>query len=220
MSAPVANPAVEITVLFDFKDPHSYLAIAPIREVIETLPVRSHWYPFVGSPLRTPVRPESADDRGGWHRYHRAVYLARDLRRYAGARGLPARHLEDGGLYRQASGEVAAMGFNWATGAGPAAAHAFLDQMFEGFWDSEQDPDSVADVSRTLERSGVETEGFDDYCRHEGIEELLAQRADIVEEGGFATPSCLLDGEAFVGRQHLPYLAERVRRLLGGGDGS
>jgi 2-hydroxychromene-2-carboxylate isomerase len=112
------------------------------------------------------------------------------------------------------------MGFNWATGAGPGYARAFLDQMFEGFWDGGLDPDSVSDVSRTLERSGVETEGFDDYCQQEGIEELLAQRADISEAGGFTTPSCLLDGEAFVGRQHLPYLAERIRRLLGREAGS
>ena len=61
---------------------------------------------------------------------------------------------------------------------------------------------------------GVDPDGFDDYCFGEGIEELLAQRADAGAAGGFTTPSCLLDGEAFVGRQHLPYLAERVRRLL------
>ncbi len=207
---------VEITVLFDFKDPLSYLAIAPIRETLAALPVRSRWMPFLGKPLNAPQRPETPDDRGGWHRFHRARYLARDLNRYAEARDLPARHFADGGLYRPATGEIAAMGYNWASGAGTGAAGAFLDAAFQGYWDGDLDPDVMTDVSRLLMSTGVDPEGFDDYCHGEGIEELLAQRADAGEAGGFATPSCLLDGEAFVGRQHLPYLAERIRRLVSG----
>lgn len=205
--------AVELTVLFDFKDPGSYLALAPTRAMIESVGVTSHWYPFVGSGLRAPVKPEAADDRGGWHRYNRATYLARDLVRYAEARGLPARHFADGGLYRATSGEVAAMGFNWATGAGPVSARDYMDRAFEGYWDGDVDLDSIADVETLLRACGIDTEGFDAYCQHEGLEELMAQRQDIGAAGGFATPSCLLDGEAFVGRQHLPYLAERIRRL-------
>lgn len=212
MSAP------ELTVLFDFKDPHSYLAVLPMRSFIESMGLPSHWYPFIGSPLRAPVEPEAPDDRGGWHRFHRACYLARDLCRYAEAGGLPARHFHDGGLYRQTSGEVAAMGFNWAAGAAPGCVRDFMDRVFEGYWDGGADLDAIADVEALLRSSGIDTDGFDSYCRQEGLEELMAQRQDIGAAGGFATPSCLLDGEAFVGRQHLPYLAERVRRLRRGGQ--
>ena len=208
MSAP------ELTVLFDFKDPHSYLALAPTRALIESLGLISHWYPFIGNPLRAPVRPDDADDRGGWHRYNRATYLAQDLIRYAEARRLPARHFADGGLYRPTSAEVAAMGFNWAVGAGPGFVRDYMDRAFEGHWDGAADLDAVEDVERLLSASGIDAEGFDVYCQQEGLEELLAQRQDIGAAGGFATPSCLLAGEAFVGRQHLPYLAERIKRLI------
>jgi 2-hydroxychromene-2-carboxylate isomerase len=208
MSAP------ELTVLFDFKDPNSYLALAPTRALIESMNLTSHWCPFIGNPPRAPVQPEDADDRGGWHRYNRATYLARDLLRYAEARALPARHFADGGLYRPTSGEVAAMGFNWALGAEPQFARDYMDRAFEGYWDGEVDLDSMEDVEALLRASGVDAEGFDVYCQQEGLEELMAQRQDIGEAGGFATPSCLLDGEAFVGRQHLPYLAVRIRRLI------
>ena len=205
---------VKITVLFDFKDPFSYLAAAPMRDTLAALPVQSEWMPFLGNPLRAPERPDTADDRGGWHRFHRAEYLARDLVRYAAARGLPARRFSDGGLYRSGTGEIAAMGFNWAFGAGPGAAQTYLDAAFQGYWDGDLDLDAMSDIGALLYRVGVDPDGFDDYCFGEGIEELLAQRTDAGAAGGFATPSCLLDGEAFVGRQHLPYLAERVRRLL------
>ena len=207
----------ELTVLFDFKDPHSYLAVAPTRALIEAMGLTSHWYPFIGNPMRAPERPDTADDRGGWHRFHRATYLARDLARYAEARGLAAAHFSDGGLYRQTSGEVAAMGFNWTLGAGPAFARDFMDRTFEAYWDGDADLDSVADVERLIRAVGVDADGFDTYCALEGLEELMAQREDIGTAGGFATPSCLLDGEAFVGRQHLPYLAERLRRLMSEG---
>ena len=204
----------ELTVLFDFKDPNSYLALAPTRAMLENTGLVSHWYPFIGNPMRPPQKPAEADDRGGWHRYNRARYLANDLIRYAKARELPARHFEDGGLYRSTSAEVAAMGFNWAIGAGPEAARTYMDLAFLGHWDGDSDLDAVADVERLLSSAGVDPEGFDVYCQQEGLEELLAQRQDIGEAGGFATPSCLLNGEAFVGRQHLPYLAERIRRLI------
>ena len=37
MSAP------ELTVLFDFKDPNSYLALAPTRAMLESLGLVGHW---------------------------------------------------------------------------------------------------------------------------------------------------------------------------------
>ena len=203
----------ELIVLFDFKDPYSYLAVAPTRAMLDAAGLISHWYPFIGQPMRAPQPPGEDADRGTLHRFQRASYHARDLCRYADARGLPARHFHDGGLYRPASGELAAMGFNWATGAGPTVAHDYLDRVFEGYWDGDLDIDAEADVERVLAASGAEPDGFDVYCQGEGIEELLAQREAAVEAGGFATPSCLLDGEAFVGRQHLPYVAAKIQRL-------
>lgn len=202
----------ELIVLFDFKDPSSYLALAPVRELIRASGVRSHWYPFLGAPLRAPVAPAEDGDRGTLHRWHRARYLAADLVRYAAARNLPARHFRDGGLYRQCSGELAAMGFNWVTGAGPEAARGYLDQVFEGYWDGDLDLDEMRDICRVLKASGAETDGFAHYCQGEGITELAAQRAAGVEAGGFATPTCLVDGEVFIGRQHLPYIAQLLGR--------
>ena len=35
-------------------------------------------------------------------------------------------------------------------------------------------------------------------------------RAMLVERGAFAAPAVLFDGEAYVGRQHLPYLRYRL----------
>ncbi len=210
--------APELTVLFDFKDPNSYLAVAPLRTMIESLGLVCHWIPFLDRALRAPVKPADPDDRGGWHRFQRARYLAQDLIRYADARGLPARHFSDGGLYRATRGELAAMGFNWAMSAGPEPARRFMDAAFAGYWDGDVDLDSETDIESLLSACGVDSEGFGVYAQQAGLDVLQAQRTDVGAAGGFATPSCLLDGEAFVGRQHLPYLTARIRRMVDEGQ--
>lgn len=208
---------LELIVLFDFKDPGSYLALAPTRALLERTALPGHWYPFLGSPLRAPHPLTEDADRGVLHRHHRASYTERDLCRYAQIRQLPARHFHDGGLYRQSSGELAAMGFNWVAQSGPDAAQAYLGQVFEGYWDGELDLDALTDVQQLLSACGCSTEDFEAYCQAEGVAQLATQRATAVEAGGFATPGCILDGEAFIGRQHLPYLEKRILESTGNG---
>ncbi len=202
-----------LIVLFDFRDPHSYLALGPTFDLIERTGVHNHWYPFLGSPLKQPEEPAADADRGTWHRWHRASYLARDLARYARARALPARHFTDSGLYRQDDGELAAMGFNWAFGEGTGVVRRYLESVFEGYWDGDLILDRLADIERVLRLAGADADGFETYAGEEGVHELSAQREAAVAAGGFSPCTCLLDGEAFVGRQHLPYVEARLSRM-------
>ncbi len=208
----------ELTVLFDFRDPWSYLALEPIRAMLERTGAVAAWWPFLVSPLREPVDPGRGAERGALHRWHRARYLARDLERYARAAGLPARHFHQGqhghrsGLYRQAGGEVAAMGFNRALREGAAVAGEYRRRVFLGYWDGDLELDSVAEIQRVLEQAGADPSGFPAYAEGEGPAALAAQRDAAVAWGVFATPALELDGEVFVGRQHLDYLAWRLGR--------
>ncbi|MEM8769248.1 MAG: DsbA family protein [Pseudomonadota bacterium] len=212
----MTTSAEELLVLFDFRDPHSYLALNPTRALIERTGVVSHWIPFLGKTLRAPTAPEPGADRGTLHRWHRASYAERDLIRYAAAQGLPAQHFEDGGLYRQGNGEIAALGFNWAMGEGPAVARNFLTEMFQGYWDGNLDVDKAADVERALALAGADAEGFDVYCAGQGLEEFAAQREEAVAAGGFGPPSFIFAGQVFLGRQHLPRLEALITAELGG----
>ena len=98
------------------------------------------------------------------------------------------------------------MGFNWVAGTGPAAARAYLNEVFEGYWDGSLSLDAMADIETVLFGCGAEVEGFDDYCEADGIEELFSQRESLIEEGAFATPAYLHDKQIYLGRQHLPML--------------
>jgi len=203
--------SAQLIVLFDFKDPYSYLALEPTWALIAETGVENRWYPFLEAPMRPVPTIDETADRGARHRRRRALYRQQDLQRYAAAVELPAHHFFGDGLYRQPNGEIAAMGFNWATGQGPMVARQYLELTFAGYWDGELDLDSAEHIEALLDRCGAETDGFDLFCAEEGLRELAAQRDSLVAEGAFGVPSCLLDGEAFLGRQHLPFLAHRIQ---------
>jgi 2-hydroxychromene-2-carboxylate isomerase len=198
-----------LTVLFDVKNPQSYLAFEPTLELIEGTGVAADWQPFPGPVVKTPVPPGDAADRGTLHRWHRARYQQHDLCRYAAARGLAARHFGTDALYRPAEGLVAALGFNWVARTDVAAALDYLQAAYVGFWDADLDVDAVEQVERLVAAHG-DADGFTAWCEEKGPGELAALRTRLVEEGAFAAPACLVDGEAFVGRQHLAYLASRL----------
>jgi 2-hydroxychromene-2-carboxylate isomerase len=203
-----------LILLFDVKDPVSYLALAPFRELAAEAGGDCAWYPFPGRVPGAPAEPEPDAGRGAWHRWHRARYREEDLRRYARARQLPARRFFDAGLYRQASGTAAAYGFNWAARSGPAAADAYLGLAFGEYWDGDLDVDSSAAIATALARAGVAAGGFEAYCAAEAAAELDEQREQLVALGAFGAPACLLDGEVFLGRQHVPYVRARLAGAL------
>jgi 2-hydroxychromene-2-carboxylate isomerase len=207
----MATPAAPtLTVLFDPKDPYSYLAMGPTLALIRDAGVDGSWYPFLGRPIRAAEEPGDEPDRGALHRWHRACYQERDLVRYAAARNVPARHFADGGLYRSSEAEVAAVGFNWARRDSAARALDYLDRVFTGYWDGAMDVDSVADIEAALAAAGVAVADFAAYAAAAGRTELTELRARLVERGAFTAPAILFEDEAYVGRQHLAYLRHRL----------
>lgn len=208
----MAGKEPTLTVLFDPKDPYSYLAMAPTLALARDTGSDCRWFPFLGRPARPPEPPGDASDRGTHHRWHRARYQQQDLCRYAQARRLPARHFRGDGLYRPSEGTMAAMGFNWAVRVSEAAALDFLGRVFEGYWDGGLDVDSVSDVEAVLADAGIDLTAFEAYCTDPGPTELADQRAMLVERGAFTAPAVLFDGEAYVGRQHLSYLRYRLEQ--------
>jgi 2-hydroxychromene-2-carboxylate isomerase len=216
-----------LTVLFDFKDPYSYLALGPTLALVADLGIDCDWQPFLTSTLRAAQPAREDDSRGDRHRRHRAEYTQRDLKRYAESRGLPARHFANGGLYRPCIGEVAAIGFNWlrahdSSGNSETSetietkSAEYLNAAFAGYWDGTLDLDAVSGITELLADRGCPTDGFAAHCQQTGPENLESARAVLIERGAFTTPTYLLDDEAYVGRQHLPM----IRWRLTGSSGS
>lgn len=192
-----------LTVLFDFRSAPCYLALAPTLALVDELAGRGadgrvRFEVLLVAPPARPVEPAEPSDRGGWHRWHRARYREHDLIRYARALGLPARHFEDGGIYRNPEGQVAAMGHQFLGDD----SRPYLEAVFAGYWDGDLDLDSPDAIGALT----GDPEGFAAYCGGEGPARLESAQAALREAGRFDVPGYLVGGQIFYGRQHLPWV--------------
>lgn len=197
-----------LSVAIDFKSPNAYLAIGPTCVLAEQLGISIDWQPFLVSPWKNHGPGSEANDRGVRHRRFRADYVEREAMRYAASRGL-AIH----GLHRQTDSSLAALGLLW-TRRGPAPlARAYVQRVFERYWREELDIEDERAVSALLVEIGAPVAGFEAFARGEGRAELERVQAESIKAGIFEVPTYLLDGDMYVGRQHLPLIGA----LLSGG---
>jgi 2-hydroxychromene-2-carboxylate isomerase len=199
-----------LSVAVDFKSPAAYLAIGPTCELAKQLGIELDWRPFLVSPWKNHDPGSRADDRGARHRRFRADYAMRDVMRYAADRGFVLRALD-----RQTDSSLAAIGLLW-TRRGPAPlAHTYIQRVFERYWREAVDIEDEGALRSLLAEIGAPVDGFAAFARGEGRTELDRVQSELINEGVFEAPTYLLNGEIFVGRQHLPL----IRSLLAGGPG-
>ncbi|MBV8358572.1 MAG: DsbA family protein [Deltaproteobacteria bacterium] len=207
----MASPSARgpLSVAIDFKSPSAYLAIGPTCELAEQLGVSIDWQPFQISPWKDHNPASRANDRGVRHRRSRADYTEREVIRYAADHGLVIR-----GLHRQTDSSLAAIGLLW-TRRGPAAlAQTYVQRVFERYWREELDIEDERALSALLAEIGAPVAGFTVFAREEGRAELERLQSESIKAGLFEVPTYLLDGDMYVGRQHLPL----IRALLTDGN--
>lgn len=189
MSAPVV-------VCIDWKSPQAWLALAPTRALETRLGVAFEWRPFSVPPLVRHPAASANEDRGARHRRIRSEYLVRDLERYAAASGLDL-----GDPYRNPDTERAALGLLWLRRHAPTNASNYVARVFELLWREEADIADPDVIAATLDDAA---RGFLDYAAGPGRAELAAHQGELAEAGVSGVPTYLIDGEPYLGRQHLP----------------
>jgi 2-hydroxychromene-2-carboxylate isomerase len=185
-----------IAVCIDFKSPQAWLALEPTRALEEKLGRPVDWRPFLVPAWTRPAPARADEDRGARHRRIRAEYLAGDLERYAAARGLPL-----GDPYRNTDTTLAALGLLWLRRQAPSRARDYVALVFERLWKEGAD---VADPALVRDALGADAARFTDYAAGPGRDELAASQRELAEAGVWSVPTYLVDGEPFLGRQHLP----------------
>jgi 2-hydroxychromene-2-carboxylate isomerase len=188
-----------LTVCVDFKNPFAYLAVEPTRALEQRLGLTADWLPLIVAPLSRPKAAAPSDDRGTRHRRIRAEYFERDLARYARARGL-----DIGDCYRSLDVTMAAVGLEWLRRTDRARAGRYVEAMFSHFWQRGASSASEADVRAALIELGANGERFAADVAVRGAAWLAALQSSLAAAGLFTVPSYVVEGEVFVGRQHLP----------------
>lgn len=199
----------ELTVLFDFKSPQSYLALAPTLAMLSSAGAAADWQPLLTAPLARPVEPAADAERGVLHRWHRARYRIMDLRRYAEGQGLPESCFADEILFSGAEGRIAAAAW-WQHREHPRALE-LLTFLFHQTWQHGLAVDDVGQVRDAVAALLGDDGGFA-AAPDAALAALDTQQEALAAAGLFDAPGYVIGEEVYYGRQHLPM----VRWHLGG----
>jgi 2-hydroxychromene-2-carboxylate isomerase len=187
-----------IAVCVDFKSAQSYLAVEPTRALEARLGVAFDWRPVSVPPLSRPKPAQPGDDRGTRHQRARAEYHARDLARYAESRGLAL-----GDVHRAPDVALASLGLLWLRRHRPELASDYCARVFESLW---RDGPEVAEPAAIEAALGSAAPGFRAWAAGEGPRELAESQRELGLAGVWNVPAYLVDGDVFIGRQHLPMI--------------
>jgi 2-hydroxychromene-2-carboxylate isomerase len=186
-------------VCIDFKNPKAYLAKDPTCSLEDELNLEFDWQPLAVSALARPSPVRENEDRGTRHRRIRAQYNERDLRRYAERAGLQL-----GDLYRNPDSSVAGIGLLWSKSQSRSVTRRYIDAAFARYWAEQLDIADPAAIGALLREVGADVNGWDDYVATSGRAAFDDAQQRMIQAGVFDVPAYVVDGEVFLGRQHLP----------------
>ena len=194
-----------LPIVIDFKSPQAYLAIGPTCALADKLGITVDWQPLIITPSKAPAAVQSGDDRGARHRRFRSDYLERDIVRYAADRGFAIR-----GLHRRTDSTLAGIGLLYAQRQDPSLARAYVERAFERYWQETLDIEDERSIRALLTEIGATVAGFEAFVGEDGRAELARIQSKLREMGVFEVPTYILNGNPFLGRQHLPFIRSRL----------
>ena len=195
-----------IDFVFDFTSVDCWLAFGPTCRLADELQVPVNWLPMCVPARAVPAKaPEAKENESVSERHARvrAEYMASENARYAERLGVP--------LKRNGAGVD-----SWLAAAASIRAveqgvgREFVERVFTGFWEARLDIEDAATITGILGDLGAPDFDLDD-----GAARLDTLREELEERGVFGIPTYLVEGQMFMGRQHLPM----IRWLLTGQEG-
>jgi 2-hydroxychromene-2-carboxylate isomerase len=203
----------------DPKDPLAYLALPGTAALLEETQVTAQWFPMQVDVWSDPG-PEPATDasRGERHRWFRANYRERELQYYVRVHNLPLTN-----LYRQTDSSHAAIALLWLSAQqapnNPLSESIsesvveFLQRLTQAHW---AEPTSTLDNTSSIVpllsaiEPNFDIDSFMEYSKQQGPAALTQQMKTNAEVGVIRGPAYRFDDQLYIGREHLPLLAELI----------
>ena len=195
----------------NYTSANAYLALAPTYQLAQSLGVEVSVQVLVLARNTPPVSKATApidagETKGERHARVRAAYYWMDQCRYARLQGIELKKPAVNSTM-----ECAAMGHLWVLKNTPERERAYHEGVFAAYWCSGLDIGQFSVVHQALADASCPTDGFDNFVQHEGPGQLAQLQQQLEQAGVFGAPSYLVAGEYFVGRQHLPSVADLLR---------
>lgn len=96
-------------------------------------------------------------------------------------------------------------------------ADAYIDTVYKDMWERERKMDEPEVIRSALNEAGIDAEEIIRLSQTDDIKtRLLANTQEAFEAGAFGSPSFLVGGELFFGKDRLRDVEEEYRRQAGG----
>ncbi|MEM6775343.1 MAG: DsbA family protein [Pseudomonadota bacterium] len=188
-----------LTIYIDFKEAAAFLAVEPTLSLAKRFDLDLVWRAYLCQDRDLPDRgADPAVVRS--HEQARARAIRSTHQRYATLRGIDLRFPAECHNTDLALGALAQL----SGGALP-----FVRQAFAAYWSEHLDLSRRDVVERLLDRSG--DRGRVDLDAAPAA--LAAAQAEAEALGVVDAPAYAIDGQLFIGRQHLPWIGEIAGRL-------
>ncbi len=181
-----------IIVYIDFKSLDCYLALDPLVKLAQDCAAAIDWRPFVSRERALPTRVDDEDVTHNHHRTRAESELKLQVH-YAGLRELditPQR--------RHVDTDQALITLSRIEGD----QTEFVVRCFDAHWRVHQDINKIEWLDKTVADCGLSL--------RESSPDLDILQTEAQEAGLFDAPTCVIDGQLFMGRAHL----HLMRRLL------
>lgn len=180
-----------LSIYIDFKSATSYLALEPTLALIEETGVEAKWLPFSSRPFKIPTE-QSDETVGDRHRRVRAMAQRDAHLHYAAIQNLDMQFADT------PNGSDAALAALAVISNGPIP---FVRAAFTAYWKDQKDLEDQSVVAQILQDCGYEQTDWS-----HAFERLETIREQSVEQKIFETPTLLIEGQLFLGREHLPWI--------------
>jgi 2-hydroxychromene-2-carboxylate isomerase len=198
-SPAAANAPLTIKFYYDFKSPFTFLAFDPAVDLERTHRVRlrfvPHLFDFQAYGGALEVRSE--------REWRKVRYLYRDVRRFAGERGIIIR-----GPQKLFDSRLALMSGLFVDNHGQFRAYA--RRLWELFFRRELDIEQFAQLAPLIEKAGLSAEAFKAYCGSDGPRDLADALAEGERDKIFGVPTLLVDGEPFWGNDRVDWVIKKL----------
>jgi 2-hydroxychromene-2-carboxylate isomerase len=197
---------------FDISSPWTYLAFHNVQPMARELGVSIRWRPILVGGIFNSVNPSVYE-----FRKHGAPgkqrYLVKDLGDWARHTGLPIRFPPTVFPVNSVKVMRACLVLD-AQGKLPAFARA----AFEAYWGRDQDISQDSVLREICSLAGVDAEQVAAGINEPAVKEQLRRNTDeLVERGGFGTPTLFVNGhDMYFGNDRLHLVREALLRARSG----
>lgn len=198
--------AKKLEFFYDCSSPWTYLAFSKIEEVARRHDAELVWRPILVGGLFNTVNPSVYESRAKPVPV-KAKYYVKDLRDWAQYYGLKI-----GNPTVFPVNSVKAM-----RGAFVAHEHrmiaAYSRRVFEAYWGDDRDISKDEVLREIVLGVGLdEKEFFTKIASDEYKARLRANTEELIERGGFGSPTMFVDGSMFFGNDRLPLVEHALSR--------